>query len=118
MAKYMQEPEPMDAKTQTLFEARAQILKVLAHPTRLFLVDVLSRGERCVCELTALVGADMSTVSKHLAMLRSAGILAAEKRGMQVFYRLRMPGVLRCSEYAGEVMVRSAEEQLAVLETR
>ena len=51
----------MDAKTQALFEARAEIVKALAHPTRLFIVDVLSKGERCVCELQADIDADISS---------------------------------------------------------
>jgi DNA-binding transcriptional ArsR family regulator len=76
------------------FEQRARVLKALAHPTRLFLVDELSRGERCVAELTEKVGADMSTVSRHLARLRDAGILLDERRGACVYYRLRMPCVL------------------------
>ena len=63
----------MDRRTQALFEARARIMKALAHPTRLFLADELSKGERCVCELTEMVGADVSTVSKHLAILKNAG---------------------------------------------
>ena len=72
----------MDAKTQAKYEARADILKALAHPTRLFIVDELSRnGERCVCDLTEMIGVDMSTVSRHLALLKSAGIIADEKRG-------------------------------------
>ena len=84
----------MNADDRALYDARARIVKALAHPTRLFLVDELSRGERCVCELTRMVGADMSTVSKHLAVLRSAGIVEDEKRGSQVFYTLRCPCVL------------------------
>jgi len=77
------------------YEARARLMKALAHPTRLFIVDELARGERCVCELRDMVGADISTVSKHLALLRAAGIVADDKRGLQVFYRLRTPCVLR-----------------------
>ena len=84
----------MDPKTQARYEARARIIKAMAHPTRLFIVDELSRGERCVCELTAMVGADMSTVSKHLAMLRQAGIVQDDKRGSQVYYWLKCPCVL------------------------
>jgi ArsR family transcriptional regulator len=106
----------MDAKTQARFEARAQILKALAHPSRLFMVDVLSRGEHCVCELTAMVGADMSTVSKHLSVLKAAGIVADEKRGMQVYYTLKMPCVLRFFDCVSEVMARSAEQQRDLLE--
>ena len=75
-------------------EARARVMKALAHPSRLFIVDELSRGERCVCELTEMIGADVSTVSKHLAVLRSAGIVLDDRRGQQVYYRLRVPCIL------------------------
>lgn len=84
----------MNAKTRTTFEERARVLKAMAHPTRLYIVDVLSRGERCVNDLTEMVGADMSTVSRHLSVLRSAGILSDEKRGSEVYYSLRMACVL------------------------
>ncbi|MCW5962533.1 MAG: winged helix-turn-helix transcriptional regulator [Bryobacterales bacterium] len=100
----------MDTQTQAFFEARAQIMKSLAHPTRLFMVDELSRGERCVCELTEMVGVDMSTVSKHLSLLKSAGIVADEKRGMQVYYRLKTPCVLRFFDCVGEVMIQKMQE--------
>ncbi|MFH1864899.1 MAG: metalloregulator ArsR/SmtB family transcription factor, partial [Candidatus Eisenbacteria bacterium] len=55
----------MNAKTRATFEERARVLKAMAHPTRLYIVDVLSGGERCVNDLTEMVGADMSTVSRH-----------------------------------------------------
>jgi DNA-binding transcriptional ArsR family regulator len=75
-------------------KARAAVYKALGHPTRLFIVEELSHGERCVCELTAMVGADVSTVSKHLSVLKSVGLVEDEKRGAQVFYRLLVPCVL------------------------
>ena len=102
----------MDTKTQARFDARARILKALAHPSRLFMVEELSRGERCVCELTEMVGSDMSTVSKHLSVLKSAGIVADDKRGMQVYYRLKMPCVVRFFDCIGEVLRQSAREQM------
>ena len=80
----------MNVQAKFLFDARAKIVKALAHPTRLFIVDQLSRQERCVCNLTDMVGVDISTISKHLAILREAGIVEDEKRGMQVCYRMRM----------------------------
>ena len=84
----------MTATAQARYRTQARIIKALAHPTRLFIVDELSRGERCVCELTDLIDAEMPTVSRHLSVLRNAGILKDEKRGSQVFYRLRVPCVL------------------------
>ena len=84
----------MTAAAQAQYKTQARIIKALAHPTRLFIVDELSRGERCVCELTDMIGVEMPTVSRHLSQLKSAGILADEKRGSQVFYRLSVPCVL------------------------
>jgi len=84
----------MDPNTKARNEARARIIKAMAHPTRLFIVDELSRRERCVCELAGMVGADVSTVSKHLSVLRNAGIVLQEKRGNQIFCSLRCPCVL------------------------
>lgn len=95
------EPDVTKAK-MSRYDARVQVVKAMAHTTRMFIVDELSRsGERCVCELTEMVGADISTVSKHLSVLKNAGIIADDKRGNQVYYRLRVPCILdffRCVE--------------------
>lgn len=68
--------------------AQAQIFKALGHPSRLLMVDALRHGEQCVCDLQALVGGDMSTISKHLSVLRDAGVVLTEKRGTNIYYRL------------------------------
>ena len=91
----------MDTKTRIRYEARAKILKAMAHPSRLLILDQLAAGERCVCELTAMIGADISTVSKHLSVLKQAGLVADEKRGLMVYYRLNTPclsGLFDCVE--------------------
>jgi ArsR family transcriptional regulator len=84
----------MTAITPAKYKKQARILKALGHPTRLFIVDELARGERNVRELTDMIGVEMPTVSRHLSILRDAGILADDKRGLQVFYRLSVPCVL------------------------
>ena len=81
-------------KLNTKFEERARIIKAMAHPSRLFIIDELSRREHCVCELRDMIGADISTVSKHLSVLKQAGIVEDEKRGLQVWYKLRVPCIL------------------------
>jgi ArsR family transcriptional regulator len=106
---------PVDRKTKARFQARAEILKALAHPTRLFIVDELSREERCVCELTEKIGADVSTVSKHLAILRNVGVVEDDKRGTKVFYRLRVPCVLDFFSCVESILSRRAKDQLRVL---
>ncbi len=102
----------MDETARVRLEARARIIKALGHASRLQMIDELSLGERCVCELRDLVGADMSTVSKHLSVLKNAGLVEDEKRGTQVFYRLKVPCVLKffsCVEAVLENQAREAQ---------
>ncbi len=95
-------------------ERRAKVMKALAHPSRLFIVEELSRGERCVCELTEMIGADVSTVSKHLAVLREAGLVLDERRGVQIFYRLRVPCILNFFGCVEAVLEETTRERSAV----
>jgi len=81
----------MAANRKQLLESRANVFKALGHRSRLAIVDALANGELCVCELNEMIEADMSTVSRHLGVLRNVGILSSEKRGNQVFYRLECP---------------------------
>ena len=69
------------------------MLKAMAHPSRLLILETLTDGERCVCDLQRVVGSDLSTVSKHLSLMRDAGLVADRRQGLQVFYRLRVPCV-------------------------
>jgi ArsR family transcriptional regulator len=85
---------PKELLTAHQFAERAKVMKALAHPSRLMMIDALSRGERCVCDLQELIGHDISTVSKHLSVLKKAGVVTDERRGKQVYYRLKVPCIL------------------------
>ncbi len=106
----------MNARNHANYEVRARIIKAMAHPTRLFIVDELSkRGERCVWELTQMVGADMSTVSRHLAVLKAAGLVMDDKRGMQVYYRAGVGCISQFLECVESLMKYHMEEQRELL---
>lgn len=105
----------MDSKDKALYEARARIIKALAHPARLLIVDALAKSPLCVCDVRELVGSEMSTVSKHLSVLKNAGIVADEKRGVQVFYSLRCPCVNQFFTCAEKVLMTTAKEQVRLL---
>jgi ArsR family transcriptional regulator len=83
----------------TALDTRVAAIKALAHPTRLRIAEALAAGPLCVSEIHALTNADLSTVSKHLTLMRKAGWLACEQRGLHVHYRLAcdcLPTFLRC----------------------
>lgn len=84
----------MPTRSQDRTDRRVAVIKALAHPSRLIIAEALQAGEHCVCDLRELVGSDLSTVSKHLTVMREAGLLEMEKRGQNVYYRLRCPCLL------------------------
>ena len=89
--------------------AKTKVLKALAHPARLWMVEQLEGGERCVCELVEGFGLDFSTVSKHLLVLKNAAVVADDKRGKQVFYSLKVPCVLNFMHCVEAVIARQRE---------
>jgi len=105
----------LDKKMYAYYDARAKVIKAMAHPIRLFIVDELSQNEKCVCELTRMIGLDMSTVSKHLSVLKNAGIVQDEKRGLKVYYKLRMPCVLNFFNCVDTVIKDLVREQLELV---
>ena len=106
----------MDKQTKALFEARATIIKAMAHPSRLYMLERLQERPRCVYELTDLVGADKSTVSKHLSVLKNAGVVTCERHGVQVRYALRMPCIHKffsCMESVLKMNIEEAQRLVA-----
>ncbi len=94
----------------------ANILKALAHPIRLYIVELLSSGEKCVCEIDEKLHIDVSTVSRHLSTLKRAGIVKDEKRGNQVFYSLKIPCVLNFFQCTQEVLKEQLNDKMKLLE--
>jgi len=98
----------MVAKDENVFRRQARVLKALANESRLQIVDRLLRGECSVGELTELVGSDRSTVSKHLAVLRSHGIVNDRRDGNVVYYTLLTPCVMSFFSCATQVLKERA----------
>ncbi len=107
----------MDAHKKYIAE-QAKIFKALGHPSRLLMVDALRRNEKCVCDLQAIVGDDLSTISKHLSILKEAGVVLAEKRGTNIYYRLAiccLDNFLACT---GEIVQKKIMAQVEALNAR
>lgn len=101
---------------KALLRAKAKVLKALAHPTRLWMVEKLTDGERCVCEFVDRVDVDFSTISRHLTILRQAGVISSEKRGKQVFYTLKVPCVNNFMHCIEAVIESQARDQFALID--
>ena len=105
----------MKNKNNLLIEAKADLLKALAHPTRLWMVEKLSEGERCVCRFTEEIDSDFSTISKHLSILKQAGIVEDRKQGKQVFYKLKVPCILNFMNCIESIIKTRMEDQIKAL---
>ncbi len=77
----------MNQQDELRYAARARLAKALAHPTRLRILELLQAREQCVLELTDEIRVDQSTVSRHLAVLQSAGLITHRKEGTMNLYR-------------------------------
>jgi ArsR family transcriptional regulator len=83
---------------------RADILKALAQPTRLKILDFLRDGERCVCEIFPAIGEEQSNTSRHLNLMLASGILSRRKEGLKIFYAIKHPEVLTIVDLAEQIM--------------
>lgn len=73
------------------YEEKAEIFKALSNPVRLQIIDILSDGEKCVCEITKILNCEQPHISKSLAKLKSAGLITDRKDGLNVYYKLTIP---------------------------
>ena len=102
-------------KQKTRLEARARILKALGHPTRVYIIEELARKPHCVNDLTGMIGADISTVSKHLSILKAEGLILDQKRGKNVYYSLRMRCVLNFLDCCETVLMEQVKDRMTAL---
>lgn len=101
--------------TERYFQKTADILKALAQPTRLKIVDLLRDGERCVCEIYPALEKEQPNVSKHLNMMRRVGILECRKDGLRIMYRIKNPEVLEILRRTETILGQELEEDRRAL---
>ncbi len=93
------------------YDLQAELLKVLAHPARLQILDVLRDGEQCVCHLQAVLGLRQAYVSQQLMELRELGLVTDRKEGLRVFYSVRDPSVYAILDVARSLVGRQAQKK-------
>jgi DNA-binding transcriptional ArsR family regulator len=108
----------MEHNEQLLYKRQADVVKALAHPLRIAIVDFLRNGEQCVCDIAEFVGSERTNVSKHLSVMVSAGLLDYHKNGLKVIYRLRCPcavDFLRCVTAVLKEQAKDTEKLMRAL---
>jgi len=96
--------------SQRYFEKKAEILKAIAQPTRLKILELLKDSERCVCEIYPALKQEQPNISKHLIFMKRAGILGSRKEGLRIIYWIKAPEVLEILHQAEAILKREVEE--------
>ncbi len=87
-----------------LLERKSEILKAIAQPTRLKILELLRNGEICVCEMLPVLGEEQANVSKHLSILRSAGIVEVRKEGVSSYYKVKDKRIFKLIDIVDKII--------------
>ncbi len=99
-----------------IFERQARICKAFAHPARLQILDLLGQGELGSSELQEALGVSKTNISQHLAILKSAGVLATRRNGKQVYCYLTIPEVKQACQLIRKVLEAHIAESHRLIE--
>jgi len=94
---------------------KAEVFKAMGHPLRLGVIEFLRDGEKCVCEIVDHLGTGMSNISKHLSVLKNAGIVTDRRDGLKMMYSLTMPCALDFARCVEGTVIKRLEEQRSVM---
>jgi len=101
---------------EKLTQNKADILKAMAHPTRINILESLREGERCVCEIIELVDTEQSNTSQHLALLKKMGIISSRKDGLRVIYKVNNNEIFSLLDILDKIIASQMEESITILE--
>jgi DNA-binding transcriptional ArsR family regulator len=107
---------PARAAQSPVLMVKADFFRVLGHPARIRLLQLLRDGERSVSDLQAALELDSSGTSQHLGALRKQGVLASRRDGTSVYYRIKDPRVLQLLELARDILAAGLEENRVLLD--
>lgn len=107
---------PAAGQQPPIYVVKAELFRVLGHPARVRILELLRDGERGVSELQAALQLDSSGTSQHLGVLRRQGVLESRREGTSVFYRVRDPRTFQLLEVARQILTSSLEATQALLE--
>ncbi|MBN1126820.1 MAG: winged helix-turn-helix transcriptional regulator [Sedimentisphaerales bacterium] len=101
---------------QLVYARQAEIIKAVAHPLRIAVMDFLRNGEQCVCDIAKYVDSEQSNVSRHLSLMVAAGVLESRKQGLKVLYKIKTPCILKCFHCITDVIRTQAQENQQLLD--
>jgi len=100
---------------ERVLELKAEILKALAQPTRLKILECLKNGERCICEIVPAINGEQSNISRHISMMQKSHLVTTRKEGVRVMVRVRDSKIFEILDKVSAMLKNQMKEQEKLL---
>jgi len=95
---------------EQVIELKAEILKAMAQPTRLKILECLRKGEKCICEIVPAINGEQSNISRHISVMQKCRLVATRKDGVRVMVRVRDPKIFEILDHVGLLLKKQIVE--------
>jgi DNA-binding transcriptional ArsR family regulator len=96
-------------------QLKAEVLKALAQPTRLKILEMLRDGERCICEIIPAINGEQSNISRHISTMQKSHLITTRKDGVKVMVKVRDPRVFEILDKVGLFLKTQMQEQTRLM---
>ena len=98
-------------------ELKAEVLKALAQPTRLKILEMIRNGERCICEIVPAINGEQSNISRHISVMQKSHLITTRKDGVKVMVKVRDPRIFEILDTVGLFLKTQMQEQTRLIRT-
>jgi len=96
---------------ERILELKAEVLKTLAQPTRLKILELLRNGEKCICEIVPALNGEQSNISRHISLMQKSHLVTTRKDGVKVMVKVRDPKIFEILDRVGSILKNQMKEQ-------
>jgi DNA-binding transcriptional ArsR family regulator len=96
---------------ERVLELKAEILKVLAQPTRLKILELIRNGEKCICEIVPALNGEQSNISRHISLMQKSNLVSTRKDGVRVLVKVKDPRVFEVLDSISTILKNQMSEQ-------
>jgi ArsR family transcriptional regulator len=96
-------------------QLKSEVLKALAQPTRLKILECLRGGEKCICEIVPVINGEQSNISRHISVMQKSHLIATRKEGVKVMVKVKEPEIFEIIDRVGVFLRKQIQEQKRLL---
>ena len=95
---------------ERILALKAEVLKALAQPTRLKILELLRHGERCICEIIPAINGEQSNISRHISLMQKSHLVTTRRDGVKVMVKVKDPKIFEILDHVGFLLRRQIVE--------